>query len=115
MAKTIEKEIEILFKIERKPGFYLGRESISLMMAFFRGYLLGITNDKPKPIESIAGFQEYIAKRHSIKTSHSWADIILFMEGNDERRAFRSFYAYFYEFLKDKGYEIPCESSEDTA
>ena len=90
---------DILEKIKKKPAAYLGRPSIICLQAFLSGYnvaqhQLGVPLTAENPLD---GFQEWIQEKFGIKSSQSWANIILFFS-QDEREALNSFFELFEEF-----------------
>jgi hypothetical protein len=92
---------EILVKIKDKPGLFLGKKSLSLLVTFLDGYLLA-KRECGVEIKIIdARFQDWVAKRYCIKSSHRWSEIIVFFE-KDEGGAFDTFFELYNEFLAEK-------------
>ncbi len=87
---------ELLAAIEKSPGMYLGRPSITRLSAFIDGYLLGTSGEA-----SLEGFQTWAAEKHRIKSAHKWSEIILFFE-QEESDAFRRFFELFQEYAASK-------------
>ena len=75
-------------EILENPAIYIGHKSISRLKAFMDGYMIGIDQTNPSTEHFNRPFNDWIAKRFCINTTHNWADIILFMSGNDEIYAF---------------------------
>jgi len=96
----MEKFYDLLQKIKETPGLYLGEASIVLLEAFIVGYSFCEHNNNITVKDDwFAGFNEYIAKKYKINTTHNWARIIRFHSGSDSE-AFYEFYKEFYEYLK---------------
>ena len=92
---------ELLEKIQKHPGMYLGRTSARDLFIFLEGYRtarieFGIELTE-KEIEFLDEFQPWIQKRHGISVSASWAKIIELYTGSDER-AFHEFFQLLDEF-----------------
>ncbi|NJR52909.1 MAG: hypothetical protein HC780_28430 [Leptolyngbyaceae cyanobacterium CSU_1_3] len=87
---------EVLEKLQKHPGMYLGRTSARDLFIFLEGYRtarmdLGVELTEQE-IEFLDEFQPWIQKRYNISVSASWAKIIELYTGSDERA--------FYEFFK---------------
>jgi hypothetical protein len=98
--------IEILEKIRACPGMYIGRASISDLFIFLEGYKTARWELDIEPTEAEMDFYEhfhdFLQKRYKLRTSNSWANIILFHCG-DEKEAFASFFKHLDEFMsRDK-------------
>jgi hypothetical protein len=80
---------ELFVEVLDSPGMFIGNKSITRLSAFIDGYWLAIhRGDKAAEDDLTRGFNEWVAKRFRITTSHNWADIILFMSGGNENAAF---------------------------
>lgn len=91
---------ELLSKIKKRPELYVGQRSLSLLQAYLNGWL----NRDEKSVtdsELIGGFQEWIQKKHNIRSTQSWAQIILFYSIS-EYDALDNFFKLFDEFLKER-------------
>ncbi|MFB2973041.1 hypothetical protein ACE1CD_29110 [Aerosakkonema sp. BLCC-F183] len=90
----------LLQRIKERPGMYLGRCSITRLSMLLMGYSiargdLGLpTTEQEQEFEK---FQEWIAKRYNITSSHGWDSIILFYSA-DERDALDNFFNLFEKF-----------------
>jgi len=94
---------EMLNKIHKKPGMYIGRASATDLFMFIVGYRtareeLGFEPTE-KEMEFYGDFQSWLQKRYEVSTSGSWARIIEFYTNNEER-AFYRFYELLDEFLQ---------------
>lgn len=94
MNEEIKK---LLGEIQARPGMYIGKDSLSLLVAFLDGYTHAVQQNSKVYNENFPGFQEWIAAKYEIKSSHRWNDIILFYE-LDESKAFRKFFELLEEF-----------------
>ena len=98
------KFYELLARIQKKPGMYIGSRSISNLFMFLCGYqhardLLEIPVTEQE--EEFAEFQPWLQKRFALNTSASWAKIILFYS-TDESHAFETFFDLREEFINRK-------------
>ncbi len=75
---TIE---ELVSRIAERPGMFLGEATLSRFHAFLLGWMLESTDQHTE--EVMKGFQNWIATRYRMTTSHSWAEIIRFYSAND--------------------------------
>jgi hypothetical protein len=101
---------EMLQKIHKKPGMYIGRASATDLFMFIVGYRtareeLGVEPTE-KEMEFYGDFQPWLQKRYEVSTSGSWARIIEFYTNNEER-SFHRFYELLDEFLqRDRHSEV---------
>ena len=94
--------IELLRKIQARPGMYLGSPSITNLFMFLVGYKtarreLGIEPTELE-LQFYSGFQPWIQQRFQVQTVNSWANIIL-LYSTDEKEAFAYFFKLWDEFL----------------
>lgn len=94
--------LEILQKIQARPGMYIGRPSISDLFMFLVGYKtarreLGIEPNE-QGIKFFREFQPWIQERFKVQSVNSWAKIIL-LYSVDEKEAFTYFFKLLDEFL----------------
>lgn len=88
----------LLIKVLEKPGIYLGFPSITRLRAFLDGYEYAIYEEDSKQSRIILeGFNEYVAKRYEIRSSHDWSSMILFMTTTEEK-AFWEFYKLYQQY-----------------
>lgn len=98
------KFYELLDRIQKKPAMYIGSPSISNLFMFLCGYQHArdlLETPVTEQEEEFADFQPWLQKKLAVKTSASWAKIILFYS-TDESQAFDSFFDLLKEFIKDK-------------
>ncbi|MBW4612450.1 MAG: hypothetical protein KME21_04075 [Desmonostoc vinosum HA7617-LM4] len=92
---------DLLEKIRVRPGMYIGHISAHDLFIFLEGYQtarqeLGIELTQAE-IEFYDEFQPWLQERYNISISASWAKIIEFYTGSDER-AFHRFFELLDEF-----------------
>ena len=89
--------IELIGLIEKRPAFYLGRNTISTLRAFLDGWVM---REPSTVIDSnvLNDFQQYIEEYYSIR-GHSWDKIILLFS-QDEADALDTFFIRFNEIKK---------------
>lgn len=89
---------DVITTVIEKPELYIGKRSVQRLYAFIGGFLHGneLADD-----HCLDGFNEYIATRYNIKSSHNWACIIEFFSdcNGDEIALFRE---HFLAFCRDK-------------
>jgi hypothetical protein len=110
--------LEILRKIETRPGMYLGIPSVEQLFVFLAGYKtarreLGIELTAQEEDFS-SEFQPWLQQKYQVQTVTSWAHIIL-SHSKDEAEAFRLFFKLLNEFsgrdkaLADSSAELDLE------
>ena len=92
---------EILAKIEAKPGIYIGHRSVSDLFIFIAGYKtarreLGIEPTE-RELAFYRDFNEFVQNRDRVRTSNSWAKIIM-LGCADEQQGFDRFFELLAEF-----------------
>jgi hypothetical protein len=97
---------EVLQKIHRKPGMYIGHASVSDLFMFLVGYKTALRELKIEPTEDeidfYREFQPWLQQKYHVSTSNSWAKIIMLYCVN-EKEGFESFFKLLDEFLaRDK-------------
>ena len=92
---------EILQKIEKSPGMYIGHPSVSDLFMFIVGYEFArsemdieLTEAETKFHEE---FQPWLQKKLGVKSVTSWAKLIM-LSCHDEKIGFESFYRLLTEF-----------------
>ncbi|MEH2095770.1 hypothetical protein [Nostoc sp.] len=100
---------EILKGIRKRPGMFLGTNSITRLDMLLRGYSLarrevGILPTEPE--REFEGFQSWVEEKYGINSGQSWSKIILFYSV-DEYEALHKFFELFEEYLnKNKSLEV---------
>jgi hypothetical protein len=98
--------LEILRKIETRPGMYLGTPSVEQLFMFLAGYKtarreLGIELTAQEE-DFCSEFQPWLQQKYQVQTVTSWAQIIL-SHSENEAEAFQIFFKLLNEFLdRDK-------------
>lgn len=91
----------LLEKVQKKPGLYIGRPSVGELFMFLAGYKAAKLEMGVKPTEEelrfYREFQPWLQKRFSLTTTNSWAKIIQFYSKNDQE-AFERFFELSNEF-----------------
>ena len=91
----------LIQKIKKAPSMYLGRHSIVCLQAFLSGYSVAQYQLGATPTRSDEAFKEFpdwIRQRFNVRTSQSWANVILFY-AEDEHQALDAFFDLFEEFI----------------
>ncbi|MBW4476357.1 MAG: hypothetical protein KME54_05650 [Tolypothrix brevis GSE-NOS-MK-07-07A] len=93
---------EVLQKIHRKPGMYIGHASVSDLFMFLVGYKTALRELKIESTEDemdfYREFQPWLQQKYHVSTSNSWAKIIMLYCVN-EKEGFESFFKLLDEFL----------------
>lgn len=96
---------EVLQKIKKSPGMYIGRPSVSDLFMFIVGYEFArsemdieLTEAENKFYEE---FQPWLQKKLGVKSVTSWAKLIM-LSCHDEKIGFESFYRLLAEFRQDE-------------
>ncbi|MBR1423630.1 MAG: hypothetical protein IJ571_09360 [Ruminococcus sp.] len=96
---------ELIYKIKRKPGIYLGHYSIIRFNAFLDGFSMGY--NYPGHFTFYPDFQKYIDEKYNPKKlTENWAGILLRVAG-DEGKALDKFFYEFKSFLQENNIDIP--------
>ncbi|MBE8970761.1 hypothetical protein IQ277_32500 [Nostocales cyanobacterium LEGE 12452] len=100
---------ELLASIKKRPGMYLGNNSITKLDMLLRGYSLA-QREVGLPLtyqeREFEGFQSWVEEKYGINSGQSWSKIILFYSV-DEHEALQKFFELFEEFLnKNQSLEI---------
>ena len=96
----MDKLYNILQKIKKRPGLYLGIKSLTRLSAFIDGFEFCMYDSGEKKSKLFDGFDEYIRERYGIHTTPGTEDIILFFALFDEGLAFDRYFELLDEFLK---------------
>jgi hypothetical protein len=98
--------LEILRKIEAKPGMYLGKPSLDHLFLFLTGYKTArreLGQELTALEEDFCGeFQPWLQQKFQVQTVASWSQLIL-SHTADETEAWQMFFLLLDEFLsRDK-------------
>ncbi|MEH2441074.1 hypothetical protein [Nostoc sp.] len=100
---------EILKGIKKRPGMFLGTNSITRLDMLLRGYSLArreVGVPPTEPEREFEGFQSWIEEKYGINSGQSWSKIILFYSV-DEYEALQKFFELFEEYLhQNKSSEV---------
>ena len=97
---------ELLQKVEKNSGMYLGRQSVSDLFMFLSGYEFArsqvnieLTQEEE---DFYNNFQPWLQQKLGVKTVTSWAKLIL-LSCHDEKTGFEMFFKFLREFqLRDQ-------------
>ena len=95
---------ELLDKIKERPSLYLSGDSINHLKAFLDGYYFckhSFVLSNSLQDQNWFRFQQWIEEKYSIRTSQSWAQIILFFS-TDECEALNNFFDLLEEFKNNQ-------------
>lgn len=98
MITNINSLVEFIKLIQKRTPMYLGGRTIIHLKAFLDGWFFG-KGDEIKDGYLLGDFQDWIQKKYKVKSTQSWARIILFYS-TDEFSALSNFFELFNEFLK---------------
>lgn len=98
----IDKTIEALTNLEKRPEIILGKKSITLLYAFVGGLECSFTNNwRNIPDKLFTGeFNRWVSKKYEVTDSLHWASIILKQTNGNEEKAFDLFYLLLKEYAK---------------
>lgn len=90
----------LLARIKKRPGMYLGKVSLTRLKMLLMGYSmsrgeLGLQLTQEE--KQFAQFQQWIQRKYQINSSQGWETIIL-SEVEDEKLAFDLFFELFEKF-----------------
>lgn len=94
---------EVLQKIEKSPGLYLGRPSVSDLFMFLVGYEfarsemgINLTDTEQQFYDN---FQPWLQDKLGVTSVTSWAKLIM-LSCHDEKAGFDLFFRLLYEFMQ---------------
>ena len=92
---------ELLSKIIDRPGIYIGHQSVPLAKSFIDGYKSAkYENGTGEDDRLYSGFNEWVANRFRITSSHDWGSIISFM-GVSEKTSFELLKKLWSEYCEE--------------
>ncbi len=95
---------QLLERIKKRPGMYLGKKSITHLRILLIGYDLARSDlglPKTEQEQEFNGFQDWIQQKFNDESTQSWASIILF-NSEDESKALDRFFELLEEFQNQK-------------
>ena len=95
--------LDLLGRIRKRPGMFIGKRSARGLFLFLQGWLYG--KGSVDDFDVLRQFEEWIAAKYKISSSHSWADIITFYSEGDVE-ALESFFDLLDEFLDSQGSDL---------
>ena len=95
----MEELNKLLLDIKERYGLYIGKKSLDRLTTFINGYMHCMFMRDGDCPPFLPNFQEFIADRYGIQSSHHWSSIIQFHSIYEED-AFDQFYELLDEFSK---------------
>jgi hypothetical protein len=96
---------DLLQKIEKNPGMYIGRPSVSDLFMFVMGYEFARGENDSELTDSEESFhtdfQPWLQKRLGINSVASWAKLIM-LTCHSEQEGFKQFFELLNEFQQQK-------------
>jgi hypothetical protein len=95
---------DLLGSIRRRPSMYLGQSSITLLRAFFQGYIAGAegTGLRALDVPDFGSFSRWLCARQGISEDYRW-DRLLLLFHRSESRACEEFFLALSEFETEQG------------
>lgn len=93
--------IELLDKIRKTPGLFLGNKSISRLGSFIDGFYCGLDDSGMFDHKEWSEFQNFVNMKYGNKKTMRWDFFLLSAEG-DESKAFDRFFILLDEFFDHK-------------
>jgi len=92
---------ELLYKVEKNSGMYLGRQSVSDLFMFLAGYEFARSqiNEKltQKEEDFYDEFQPWLQQKLGVRSVTSWSKLIM-LSCHDEKTGFEIFFKILREF-----------------
>ena len=92
---------DLLSRVEKSPGMYLGYPSVSSLFMFLNGYAVARTEMglvlTPEEEQFYAEFQPWLQQKLGVRSVTSWAKLIM-LSCHDERAGFDQFFTLLTEF-----------------
>jgi hypothetical protein len=70
--------LDMIFKIQKRPGIILGRPSASTLYAFLFGFAYARKDADPGDFDFLSSFNQWVRNRFRVTSSQGWAKIIEF-------------------------------------
>ncbi|MDJ0730243.1 MAG: hypothetical protein QNJ33_09670 [Crocosphaera sp.] len=93
----------LLNKIKKRPGMYLGKASITRLKIFLMGYSIArgeLGLDLTEQEKQFSQFQQWVKRHYQIDSNQGWDQIIL-SQVNDEKLALNLFFDLLEKFYLD--------------
>lgn len=91
---------ELLDKIKKRPGMFLGTPSIIRLNMLLTGYSLArleLGLEETKEEQEFSRFQEWIEEKYQSKSTEGW-DTLILKNSENEKDAFRQFFVLYDKF-----------------
>jgi len=95
--------LELMKQLEQRP-YYFSEPTIQCLEAFLNGWFVGKGSKEDN--ELMSGFNKYVEAEFSVKTTHGWAQNILYYS-QDSYDALNRFFKLFNTYLKSNEYKNP--------
>jgi hypothetical protein len=89
----------LLEAMRRRPGMFLGQASVTLLAAFFRGYVLA-SQDAHLFAEEVPDFDDFsrwLSARHKMRKNYRWDRLLLFFH-RSEADSLEEFFKHFADY-----------------
>ena len=93
--------LDLLNKIRKTPGLFLGNKSISRLGSFIDGFYCGLNDTGMFDHKEWIEFQYFVNKKYDNKKTMRWDFFLLSVE-DDESKAFDHFFTLLDEFFDQK-------------
>lgn len=94
---------EVLQEVEKSPGIYLGRPSVSDLFMFLVGYEFAWNQMEIELTETeqlfFDDFQPWLQQKLNVTSVASWAKLIM-LSCHDEKAGFERFFRFLREFMQ---------------
>jgi hypothetical protein len=75
--------LDLLERIRKRPGIFLGRPSVSNLYMFLSGFTYARKDSDPGDQQFLAGFGQWVHDRYKVTSTQGWAKIIEFYSLNE--------------------------------
>lgn len=99
----MQRVYKLLFNIKERPIAFLGKKSLERLEFSLAGYIYGVYECEGTSLNVFQNrFNDFVAKKYQITSSHNWGSIIRFYHCGEEE-AFDMFYELLDEFIDAQG------------
>ena len=88
--------LELMKQLEERP-YYFSERTIQCLEAFLNGWFVG--KGSAEDNELMSGFNKYVEAQFGVKTTHGWAQTILYYS-QDSYDALEHFFKLFNTYIK---------------